>query len=374
MKIPKQRHKGPQGSQPRRRSTQGAVKRNAVGNDATAGNSVPTASLDRSGVKAQYRKNTRLISRTAQRRFKGGVHHNNPPVITGPDDAVVQVGDPAEFTVSATGTGTLNYRWEVAGPSGSWRPIPDAPNDDTLTFTSAQWQDGGLVRCRVTDANGVAHSREALLLVIETPTIDTQPTDASVTEPESAEFTVEASHSGGEPLYLWQADEGGDSWVNAGNVLSDASGMTTDTLTCATTDTTVDDGVAIRCRLRPPNNDANQETYTNVVGLTVDPDLPVITTPPADATVTEPAGTTFTIEATHTSGSLYYHWQANDGGGWEDADTVLTTGDIDEDTLTVTSTAVADSGVEVRCRVRGGSNTNARQVNSATATLTVNAP
>lgn len=63
MRVPKQKHKGPQGSQPSRRSTEGATTRRAEGSDSTAGNSVKTASRGRSDVSATYYRNGQLVSR-----------------------------------------------------------------------------------------------------------------------------------------------------------------------------------------------------------------------------------------------------------------------------------------------------------------------
>ena len=115
----------------------------------------------------------------------------------------------------------------------------------------------------------------------------------------------------------------------------------------------------------------NDWTNSGIEGLP-----PVIETQPEDLTVEVPTGGTFSIVASHPRGAvLYYLWQANDGGGWVDADTALS--DASGGTtpvLTLGSTVAGDDGHQIRCRVRAYADNNQNQINSATVDLTVTTP
>ena len=116
---------------------------------------------------------------------------------------------------------------------------------------------------------------------------------------------------------------------------------------------------------------------TDTFDYTVSGHDPVIDTQPVDLTVTEPDGGAFTTTASHPTGAdLFYLWQANDGGGWVAAATHLPDATGNEtDTLTLPATAVADNGLQLRCRIRAYvSSSAAHQAYTDEVLLTVNAP
>ncbi len=84
---------------------------------------------------------------------------NTPPAITvHPADRIVTVGDPAAFSVSASGTSPLTYQWQRNGANIS------GATGTTYTIASAQLaDDAATFRCKVTNAHGNAMSDGATL-------------------------------------------------------------------------------------------------------------------------------------------------------------------------------------------------------------------
>ena len=92
---------------------------------------------------------------------------NAPPNVTGhPSNQTVTQGQPATFTVTATGSATLNYQWQrnqsnITGATSS-----------SYTISSASMSDNGAkFRCVVTNSFGSATSNEATLTVQPPPPI-----------------------------------------------------------------------------------------------------------------------------------------------------------------------------------------------------------
>ncbi len=105
-----------------------------------------------------------------------------PPSITQqPVAQTVTAGATANFSVSASGSATLVYQWQVDLddiPGGTSDDIPGA-NSPTFSLPSAQFKDNGaLFQCVVTNAFGSVFSNQALLTV----TANTAPT-GTITAP-----------------------------------------------------------------------------------------------------------------------------------------------------------------------------------------------
>lgn len=202
---------------------------------------------------------------------------------------------------SALNSGTLSNTTAVV-VSGSWNK------------TSLSDQTGANVELRLQQTSGGSGGAAGNRAWIEVgavewntqytapsgPTITAHPSNQTVTEGQSASFTVSATGSG-TLLYQWQEDTG--SWGNL-------SGETSSTLSF-TPAALSDNGRVFRCVV---TDDFGSENSTSAT-LTVNP-LPVITSHPEPATVVEGGEASFSVSATGT-GTLSYQWRkdsSNIGG------------------------------------------------------------
>jgi hypothetical protein len=84
------------------------------------------------------------------------------PAITGqPSSQTVSVGQPATFTVAASGASPLSYQWQRNGGD-----IPGATSSSYTIVSAAATDDGAQFRCRVTNSAGSATSNAATLTVV----------------------------------------------------------------------------------------------------------------------------------------------------------------------------------------------------------------
>jgi uncharacterized delta-60 repeat protein len=91
---------------------------------------------------------------------------NAPPQIpTPPADQTVIVGQPATFTVAATGFPTPTIRWQRNGANLVDGPTISGANTATLTLTPATVNDGGAIRAIASNTLGSATSTAAQLTV-----------------------------------------------------------------------------------------------------------------------------------------------------------------------------------------------------------------
>lgn len=149
---------------------------------------------------------------------------------TQPDNQLTMATVPVTFAVSASGTGSLTYRWQrlVAGASLWINVQTDATfsgvTTDRLTILNpATLMSGDQFRCVVSNALGSATSETASLTVtplVIAPTIVTPPSAVSVFVGEVASFAVTAAGTG--PLvYQWHSRSGEGPWID---LSLDASG------------------------------------------------------------------------------------------------------------------------------------------------------
>ena len=121
----------------------------------------------------------------------------SPPAITSqPANATVAQSSNVTFTVTASGTAPLVYQWLKNGS-----PISGATSN-VLTLTAVTTNDAASYSVVVTNIVGNIASSSAPLTVLVPPTIVSSPASATVTQGNSASFTVTAS--GTAPLtYQW---------------------------------------------------------------------------------------------------------------------------------------------------------------------------
>lgn len=188
-----------------------------------------------------------------------------PPTITvQPQSRTNVAGTPATFSVSASGSGLLSYQWQFNGGN-----IPGA-TDINLTLTAVQPTDAGNYTVTVTNSAGAITSRIAVLTVLASPAITSQPQSRTNVVGTSAAFSVTAN--GAAPLtYQWQfngANIGGATGSNltlanvqpsdAGNylvVVTNAAGSVTS-------------AVAVLTVWLPPTITAQPQSRTNLLGTT----------------------------------------------------------------------------------------------------------
>jgi hypothetical protein len=134
-----------------------------------------------------------------------------PTITTQPASQTVTEGQTATFTVVATGSPAPSYQWQKGGVN-----IAGATSSSYTTPPTVAGDDGSTFDVVVSNTAGSVTSNTATLTVNPpvAPTITTQPTNQTVTEGQTATFTVVATGSPA-PSYQWQ--KGG---VNIGGATS----------------------------------------------------------------------------------------------------------------------------------------------------------
>ena len=214
-----------------------------------------------------------------------------PAITTQPAAQSVVAGSVASFSVSVSGTSPFIYQWKKNGTDISGATsIP-------YTIATTTMADSGAYSVVVTNSAGKATSTDATLTVTATavtPAITTQPAAQTVTEGQSATFSVTAS---GTAPFTYQ-------WKKNG---TDIEGVTTSS---HTTDATVlgDSGAVFTVVV---TNSAGTVTSSGAA-LTVNAAVvaPAITTQPTALDVALGNTATFTVTATGTA-PLIYQWKKN---------------------------------------------------------------
>ena len=205
-------------------------------------------------------------------------------IVTHPVSVATSVGNPATFSVTATGPPPLSYQWRKAGVA-----IAGA-TASSYSLASVQTADAGAYSVTVTSPSGSLSSNTATLSVSSPVVITKQPVGVSGIAGASVTLTVTATGSG--PLsYQWYRD--GVS-IPLANLATYALGPLSSAKTGAYT-------VKV-------SNAVNAVTSSTAHVTLNGP--PVIVTPPASATVT--LGGAVTLVASVQSGANFtYQWRKN---------------------------------------------------------------
>jgi glucose/arabinose dehydrogenase len=124
---------------------------------------------------------------------------NAPASITmQPSNFTNMEGEPATFSVAATGNPTPGFQWQKNGENIS------GANSATLNIPATVFSDNGATfRCVVSNTFGSVTSNEVTLTVNARASITTQPSNQSVTEGQPATFTV-VGRGTATLAYQWQ--------------------------------------------------------------------------------------------------------------------------------------------------------------------------
>ncbi|MEO5801940.1 MAG: immunoglobulin domain-containing protein [Verrucomicrobiota bacterium] len=228
---------------------------------------------------------------------KGSAHLNislgNPPVITfPPTNKAVALGNNATFTVTATGSATLSYRWQFNGVNIS------GATGSSYTVTNVQSTNVGFYTVTVSNlVNIVTSAPPASLTLIVPPSINTQPLSQTSNVGSNVTFTVAAT---GTPSPSFQWRFGGGSGVNI-------PGATSTSLTVTNVQTTN----AGSYRVVVTNSAGSVTSFVAVLSVNVPP---VINTQPLSQTSNIGSNVTFTVAATGTP-SPSFQWRFGGVGG-----------------------------------------------------------
>jgi hypothetical protein len=261
-----------------------------------------------------------------------------PTIMQQPASISVTAGQPATFSVMASGDPPMSYQWFLNGA---------AAGTNSSTFSIAQTtpgQTGAQIYVIVSNAGGSVTSATATLTVTATataPTITQQPSSVTVTAGQSAAFSVMAT--GTAPLtYQW--------FMNG-----TAAGTNSSAFPIAQT-TTGQTGAQIHVKVSNATGSATSNTVTLTVNP-VAPTAPAITQQPANATVTAGQSATFTMTATGTA-PLTYQWFMNGSAVGTNSNT-----------YTISQTTLGQTGAQIFVTVTNAVST----ATSQTVMLTVNA-
>ena len=183
-----------------------------------------------------------------------------PTITTQPAALAVMDGQPATFTVAATGTAPLAYQWQRGGAA-----LPGAIGASLTLPATGLADDAASFRVVVSNAAGSVTSNAATLTVNARPVMLSQQPQ-SMTIAELNTVTLALTAEGSAPItYQWQRSADGTTWADiAGAVAAD---YTTPRLSRA------DSGVRYRVLV---NNPANLTAQSGAAQITVTPDAAVL--------------------------------------------------------------------------------------------------
>ena len=217
-----------------------------------------------------------------------------PTIAAQPASQIVTVGQPATFSVSATGTAPLNYQWLKNSANISGATAASYTTPATLAADN-----GAKFDVVVSNSAGSLTSAMATLTVnaaTVAPTITTEPVSQTVSVGQTATFSVAAT--GTAPLnYQWQKNSANISGATAANYTTPAT-------------TSADNGATFDVIVS--NSAGNKTSTTATLTVNATAVAPTITAQPANQTVTIGQTATFSVTATGTA-PLTYQWQKNNG-------------------------------------------------------------
>jgi len=253
----------------------------------------------------------RVVTSCGQTKYSNGITVTvQPDLIPGTvasNQTICYSADVAAFTSSAAatgGNGSYSYQWQSRIPPGSWSNIPGATaatyDHSTLTATTE-------FQRVVTSCGQTKYSNVITVTVYPDLNAGTVATNQTICyNADVAAFTSSAAATGGNGSYSyqWQSRPPAGSWTN----ISGATATTYDHSTLTTT--TEFQRVVTSC---------GQTKYSNVIIVTVNPDLNAgtVATNQTICYNTDVAAFTSSAAATGGNGSYSYQWQSRPpAGSW----------------------------------------------------------
>ena len=279
-----------------------------------------------------------------------------PPVITGqPTSGSVNEHGTIIMGVDAVGVQPFTYQWN----GGAVVDLRREQNRGVVINPVTMAMNGMDLRVVVTDALGQqTTSNPARITVLPAaPQQASGPADVQVVEGSDALFSAGTTSSIAQTLQWERRDPLATTWA----AVPYPANPTAQSATLRVPGVTLADDAA-QYRLRATNAAGAVATAAAWLRVLPAPTLPVVTTPPADATVSAGQGTQFSVQA--SGPNLAYQWQRSDANGaFQD---ITQAGDMA--TYVLSNTSSADDGTRFRVRVSN----SVGAVVSAQATLTVN--
>ncbi|HET9620596.1 MAG TPA: discoidin domain-containing protein [Kofleriaceae bacterium] len=215
-----------------------------------------------------------------------------PSIIVPPASTAVTTGQPATFTVTATGSATLAFQWLRNGAA-----IAGATAATFTTAATVAGDNNAQFTVRISNGLGSVTSAAATLGVVAPAAvaITRQPAAQTAFVGQTATFTVAAT---GSPALAFQ-------WRKNGAAIAGATGASFTTPVLALGDS----GASYSVVVTNPVNSVTSAAAT----LTVQPAVaPTITQPPASVSVRAGDPVSFTVIASGTA-PFTYQWQFNNG-------------------------------------------------------------
>ncbi|MBN2038285.1 MAG: DUF2341 domain-containing protein [Chitinispirillaceae bacterium] len=257
-----------------------------------------------------------------------------------PQNAQVDLGDSASFSVTALGN-NISYQWQRRpGGSSTWSNVTTGTGQTAATykFRTAETDTNSSYRCIVSSCFTSDTSTAAVLTVCIPLVITTQPQPATITVGDTATFSVAAT--GKDLTWQWQRSTGGGAWGN----VTIGVGATAATYKFRTDSS--DTNRRFRCVL---TGICGSRDTTQAAALTLCY-LVIIRTQPANQSVTAGQDASFSVVA--GGKELSYQWQRRDFGSssWLNV-SGANAANYSFTTLTpaVDSSRAPDSGASFRC-------------------------
>jgi hypothetical protein len=213
-----------------------------------------------------------------------------PAIILQPASTAVTSGQPATFTVTATGTAPMTFQWFRNGAA-----IAGATAASFTTAATTSGDNNAQLTVRITNGLGSATSSVATLTVVAPAAvaITTQPANQTAAVGQTATFSVAAT---GSPALAYQ-------WRKSGAAIAGATAASFTTPVLAAADSGASYTVVV-------TNPVNTVTSAAAV-LTVNPAVaPTITQPPASVSVRANDAVSFAVTVSGTA-PFTYQWQFN---------------------------------------------------------------